>query len=64
MNYALLFTAYGTAGIIGPILAGSVFDMTGSYAWAFIPSGAACLVAAGIALRLAPPHRAGPVTGC
>jgi OFA family oxalate/formate antiporter-like MFS transporter len=64
MNYALLFTAYGVAGIMGPILAGSVFDMTGSYAWAFIPSGAACLIAAGLALKLKPPHRAGSVTEC
>ncbi len=61
MNYALLFTAYGVAGIMGPILAGSVFDMTGSYMWAFIPSGVACFLAAGIALGLRPPHRAGPV---
>jgi OFA family oxalate/formate antiporter-like MFS transporter len=64
MNYALLFTAYGVAGIMGPILAGSVFDMTGSFAWAFIPSGAACLIAAGLALKLKPPHRAGSVTEC
>lgn len=63
MNYALLFTAYGVAGIMGPILAGSVFDMTGSYLWAFIPSGVACFIAAGVALWLKPPHRADQ-TGC
>lgn len=63
MNYALLFTAYGVAGIMGPILAGSVFDMTGSYLWAFIPSGVACFIAAGVALRLKPPHRVDQ-TGC
>lgn len=58
INYGLMFTAYGVAGIAGPILAGSVFDMTGSYMWAFIPSGVACLVAAGISLGLKPPHHA------
>ncbi|MBX3630431.1 MAG: OFA family MFS transporter [Nitrosomonas sp.] len=63
MNYALLFTAYGVAGIMGPILAGSVFDMTGSYLWAFIPSGVACFIAAGVALRLKPSHRVDQ-TGC
>lgn len=56
INYGLMFTAYGVAGIAGPVLAGSVFDMTGNYMWAFIPSGAACLVAAGISLGLKSPR--------
>jgi len=56
INYGLMFTAYGVAGIVGPILAGNVFDMTGSYLWAFIPSGVACLIAAGISLGLKHPH--------
>ncbi len=56
MNYGLMFTAYGVAGIAGPILAGSVFDITGSYMWAFIPAGIACLIAAGISFGLKPPH--------
>jgi len=58
INYGLMFTAYGVAGIAGPILAGSVFDMTGSYMWAFIPSGIACLIAAGISFGLKSPHYA------
>ena len=41
INYALLFTAYGVAGILGPVLAGSVFDLTGGYLLAFIPAGIA-----------------------
>lgn len=56
INYGLMFTAYGVAGIAGPILAGSVFDMTGSYLWAFIPAGVACIIAAGISLGLKAPH--------
>ncbi len=55
MNYGLVFTSYGVAGIIGPVLAGSVFDMTGSYLWAFIPAGIACLVAAGMTLLVKKP---------
>ncbi len=32
--------------------------MTGSYMWAFIPAGVACLIAAGISLGLKAPQRA------
>jgi OFA family oxalate/formate antiporter-like MFS transporter len=56
MNYGFVFTSYGVAGIVGPILGGSVFDMTGSYLWAFIPAGAACLIAAVISLTLRKPE--------
>ncbi|VVB51253.1 Major Facilitator Superfamily protein [uncultured archaeon] len=57
INYGLIFTSYGVAGIVGPILAGSVFDKTGSYLWAFIPAGTACLIAAGLALTLKAPTK-------
>ncbi|PTN11124.1 L-lactate MFS transporter [Nitrosomonas aestuarii] len=56
INYGFMFTAYGVAGIAGPILAGGVFDLTGSYLWAFVPSGIACLIAAGISLGLKSPR--------
>jgi len=49
INYGWIFTAYGVAGIIGPILGGAVFDMTGSYILAFSPAGIACFAAAGLA---------------
>lgn len=58
INYGFMFTAYGVAGIVGPILAGNVFDITGSYMWAFIPAGVACLIAAGISLGLKSPRHA------
>ncbi|MCD4657745.1 MAG: MFS transporter [Planctomycetes bacterium] len=35
-NYGWVFTAYGVGGIFGPIMAGSMYDMTGSYTYAFI----------------------------
>jgi len=50
INYGLIFTAYGIAGILGPILGGKVFDATGSYQWAFIPAGILCLTAAALSL--------------
>ncbi|MDD5111212.1 MAG: OFA family MFS transporter [Candidatus Altiarchaeota archaeon] len=56
VNYGFVFTAYGVAGIIGPILGGQVFDMTGNYKWAFIPTGILCAIAAVISLMLKHPH--------
>ncbi|MBM3309092.1 MAG: OFA family MFS transporter [Candidatus Altiarchaeales archaeon] len=56
VNYGFVFTAYGVAGILGPILGGKVFDLTGSYLWAFIPTGTLCLIAAVLALKLKNPH--------
>jgi len=54
-NYGAVFTAYGIGGILGPMLAGGVWDTLHSFQWAFIPAGVACLVATGMALLLHPP---------
>ncbi|MEA2038104.1 MAG: OFA family MFS transporter [Nanoarchaeota archaeon] len=54
-NYGFVFTAYGVAGIIGPILGGKVFDLTGSYVYAFVPSGILCIVAALLAFMTKKP---------
>ena len=35
VNYGLLFSAWGVAGIVGPVIAGRVFDATESYELAF-----------------------------
>jgi OFA family oxalate/formate antiporter-like MFS transporter len=51
-NYPFVFTAYGIAGIAGPMLGGFVRDATGSFLMAFIPAGIACLVGAAVALTL------------
>jgi len=45
MNYGLLFTAWGTAGIIGPIIAARVFDAFGDYRYAFYAASVLALVA-------------------
>ena len=54
----LFFGTFGAA--IGPIAAGRIFDVTGSYAWAFI--GLAVMGALGLVLAISlPPRRAAPL---
>ena len=55
-NYPFVFTAYGIAGIIGPMLGGFVRDNTGTFLMAFVPAGIVCLVGAVLALTLKPPQ--------
>ncbi|MFH0860303.1 MAG: OFA family MFS transporter [Candidatus Altiarchaeota archaeon] len=57
INYGLVFTSYGVAGIIGPILGGQVYDVTGSYLWAFIPAGVLCVLAAVLSTFLKRPEK-------
>ena len=45
LNYGLLFTAYGVAGLIGPIIAGRVFDAFDDYSYAFFIAASLSLVA-------------------
>lgn len=47
INYGWIFTAYGVAGIIGPIVGGVLFDVTEQYILAFVFAGTLCFVAAG-----------------
>lgn len=54
-NYPFVFTAYGIAGITGPLLGGFVRDNTGTFLMAFIPAGIVCLVGALLALTIKPP---------
>ncbi len=55
VNYGLVFTSYGVGGLIGPIMAGYVFDVTGSYEMAFLVAGILAIIAAVISLALRPP---------
>jgi OFA family oxalate/formate antiporter-like MFS transporter len=62
-NYGVLFTAWGVAGILGPIIAGRVFDAFGDYRYAFYAASALAVVAF-VALsfaRLPAPAAAAPV---
>lgn len=45
-NYGAVFTSYGVGGILGPIMAGKVWDTMGTFKWAFIIAGGACVAAA------------------
>ncbi len=54
MNYGALFTAWGAAGIVGPMIAGRVFDLTQSYQNAFFTAGGLALLAFAILLLAKP----------
>lgn len=47
-NYGAVYTGYGIGGIVGPIMAGHIWDTQHSYALAFNIAGVACLVAAAL----------------
>lgn len=46
MNYGLVFTAFGTAGIIGPLTAGKIADATGTYDMAYTAAAVILILAA------------------
>ncbi len=56
-NYGWVFCAYGFGGIFGPMLGGIVRDQTGNFAYAFVPAGIACLIAAVLGLTLRTPKK-------
>ena len=56
-NYAILFTAWGVAGIFGPQLAGYLLDLTGGYTTIFYICAAANIGAAGIGLIVKSPSQ-------
>ena len=45
LNYGVLFTAWGMAGILGPFIAARVHDASGNYRYAFYAAGALALIA-------------------
>lgn len=50
VNYGWIFTAYGVAGILGPVVGGVLFDATGQYILAFVFAGVLCFLAAACAV--------------
>ena len=59
VNYGLLFSAWGVAGIVGPVIAGRVFDATGDYQLAFyIAAGLAVVALISLALARQPSREA------
>lgn len=45
LNYGVLFTAWGAAGILGPMVAARVYDASGGYRYAFYAASVLALVA-------------------
>jgi OFA family oxalate/formate antiporter-like MFS transporter len=61
MNYGVLFTAWGVAGIIGPLIAGRVYDTFGDYRYAFfVTAGLALVALASLSIARPPAFMARP----
>lgn len=58
VNYGLLFTAFGLAGVFGPILGGRMHDLFHSYSYSYIISAIMLLAGAVVALTVRPPKAA------
>jgi OFA family oxalate/formate antiporter-like MFS transporter len=46
VNYGMLFTAFGVAGVLGPIVGGKLRDISGSWTLSFMTSAALLILAA------------------
>jgi MFS transporter, OFA family, oxalate/formate antiporter len=46
LNYGIMFTAWGVGGVFGPIMAGKIADMTGSYNLSYIISASLMIIGA------------------
>jgi OFA family oxalate/formate antiporter-like MFS transporter len=55
VNYGLLFTGFGVAGVVGPLLGAQINDHFGSYRWAYYISAAMLVVGALLAILTKPP---------
>lgn len=59
VNYGLVFTGFGVAGVIGPMLAARIRDTSGNYHYAFVISAIMLLLGAALAFILKAP-KTGP----
>lgn len=50
LNYGILFTAWGVGGVVGPILAGRIADITGNYHLAYYIAASLLILAAFLAM--------------
>lgn len=55
VNYGLVFTSWGVAGVIGPIMAGRIADLTKSYNTAFMVAAGLLVLSAVLVLTLKAP---------
>ena len=61
VNYGLLFSAWGVAGFVGPLIGAQVFDAFGDYRYAFYAAAVLALVSLGALALARPPSLAAPV---
>jgi len=57
VNYGMVFTAWGLAGVIGPLVAGWVVDTTGSYHYSYLFCAGLLVLAAGLSFFTAHPSK-------
>lgn len=55
VNYGMIFTGWGTAGVIGPMLGGMVADKTGSYSNGYLVAGVFLIIATVLVATLKTP---------
>lgn len=60
VNYGLVFTGWGAASLLGPIIAGRAADLTGGYSAAYLISAALLVVAAVLSFITKPPTKPVP----
>lgn len=61
VNYGLVFTAFGVAGVVGPLLGARINDQFKSYLWAYVISAGMLVLGAVLAMLTKPPGtRAAP----
>lgn len=63
LNYGVLFTAWGAAGIFGPAIAGRVYTSFGDYRYAFYSAAVFTLIAFAALSMAKPPSKAGVHAG-
>lgn len=62
LNYALVFSAWGVAAMIGPVMGGRVADLSGGYGGAYLVSGILMVIAA-VLTRFTKPPKVESVVG-
>ena len=59
VNYGMVFTAFGAAGVLGSLLGGRVSDLLGSYNAAYTVSGVMLVIGAALAMVTRAPKQVG-----
>ncbi len=54
VNYGIVFTAWGVAGVIGPVMAGRIVDLTKSYHVAYMVAAGLCAVSIVMVMLIRP----------